>query len=450
MSKFDFANTVLKILHEEEQSGILYGPDNKPVRSQSPEDQKKQQGNNVSVLDILTPKTEQEDFNNLQQVKMFAEQLYKTGDRRFTKDTLMTYKAIWPYADTLDFIRQTLVNAGIFVNKNVVEQFNDLVDVIIKDPSINNGYTLIKKLTYEKDSQLFTKITSETKADEIIDNKLNFLQRNINNYTDYFNLRLRQASSATDSIAAEPYINKTPEESIKTVLTEFGGYDVNLALNITRYPAENQYTQRADNIQGMVMQTIIDIAKLILVFYREWIQINANNILDLLNYAEPYQTTVSRNNTINVNELMQALGQGAGKLQGSMWQNKKKEIINNILPQGIQSVGRQQVPTNSLQKLIHNDYLNFIKGKSVLVLKPEGYNVMLRDFNNMSLIQTVNDFNGQSGRGQSIYEHFVQLFNSMKKGDVPSKWATGGKMAADIIGGTASELRNMFSGFKGF
>lgn len=359
---------------------------------------------------------------NIDDVGNFLIKLLTGGKQYVNKDTLVSNKPLWPYADTLEFIDAHLVNAiPDFKGNDLKDRIAQIISIIKDTDRINNfnisgfGEYAFKRITAESNPN-WTKIVvpkderiqNSLKA---IDDKIQYLKDHHLNYRNYFNTRLAQANDETSILAAEPYLNKTPKDAVIAVLKDFGGYDQSIAEKIIKYPAEPKYTQRGQNTDNMVMQNIIEISKLTLIFYREWVQNYANQIVDLLNYDREFQETVSRTFIVNQQQLIQALQHGAGA-------QDKKNFVEKIIKNISTFIGTENTPSDILQKLFHDDYLKFIEGKSVLVLNPDRYSL---DQSHDSLIKVINDFNGQPGKGQSIYESYIHLFNNIKKGSLDNK-----------------------------
>ncbi len=366
------------------------------------------------------------DKESIEKIIVFTDNIHTGGSKYLNKDYLLSYKPYWPYADTLEYIALEInkVSSKPIQFKVRIKQIVDILPTI--DSNVTNvGGEILKKIS-EISKEVFK--TSETEIDgENITRKIINLINNRDNYRNYSNVRLSQASSETAVIAAEPYLNQTPETSIINVLKDFGGYDQSTATNIIRYPAEAKFTQRAENIDNMVMTSIIEISKLMLIFYREWIQQHSIEIIDMLNYATKFSDTVSRTIIINSQLLNQALQQSAGKLRS------EEGVFSKLLT----VIGTQTSPTNPLQKLLHDDYLLFVQGKSLLVLKPEEYKDMIANDNfnpEKILVKNIKDFDGLPEKGHMIYEAYLFLFNNIKKGALPSEW----KKIGQILGGLGS------------
>jgi hypothetical protein len=398
----------------------------------------------------LKPQTGDSNLDSIGAVVKFVGQLVFREGGYARQDTLITFKPIWPYADTFDFIRTVFVQAGILQNNR--ESVKKLGDAIQKS---QNSQELINNLIT---TNALDPATTATLI-KSIDDRVNFLNSNKNNYRNYFNTTLKQLNDETGIIAAEPYLNSTPQESIVRVLQDFGGYDMKTAEKIVMYPGENKYTQMGPNIGGVVMASIIEISKLMLVFYREFVQDHANEVLALLNV-----------------------------------QNQKPQVVS----QAILAAGRESSPTDPISNAIKNDYIAFLNGMSSLVLsdysfltpkdepRPDqgeinkrvraavgrsaaatqssnyrGFGDSLNLFDKFykkvfvneagpgPLIRTISDFRSLPGTGQQVFQAYVHLFNNMREGEVPSKWQTGSKAGMDILGGTLSNLASTFSKFRG-
>jgi hypothetical protein len=384
-----------------------------------------------NIVNLFVPANQSEHFAK---VIEFTKNLHKTsGYGALKKDVLVSNKPYWPYADTLEYVVMQIARAiPEFRAKSFDEQVN-IAAKIIQDIDTQNidvrkiGNTLLKKVADTLNiSFTLEQVTANIDIISNIDNKINTLQDNRLNYRSYSNLRLAQANDETATIAAEPYLNLTPQQAIIKVLQDFGGYDQTTATNIIQYPAEAKFTQRAENIDNMVMKSIIEISKLSLIFYREQVQQNLNQIINILNYTTEFTQTVSRSIMINPEMLNQTLQQAGKQQQNTSFITKLLSII-----------GKQIAPTNPLEKLFHDDYLLFIQGKSVLVLEPNSYDEIIKNDSYtpaMTLIKTINDFDGMPGKGHSVYEAYLYLFNNIKKGELPSKWLAGINKVAGALG----------------
>lgn len=453
-----------------------------------------------NITQQLTPKTGDSKLDSIGSISTFIGQLVFREGGYARQDTLITFKPIWPYADTFEYIRAALVRSGILQNnRDSVKKLAQVLDT--KKPQ--TAQELITALTEQTpDVQIPEGLVEE------IERKIQYLNDNKNNYRDFFNTTLKQLNDETSVIAAEPYLSLTPQESIVTVLQDFGGYDIKTAEKIVMYPGENKYTQMGPHIGGVVMGSIIEISKLMLIFYREFIQTHADEILEHIKYflEETDRWYVFRN--INRTTLSQLVTDIAGK--------KPQDIARAAT-----TAGREVDPADPVAKYIHNDYIAFLNGMSGLVLESYDYaptqepeeqkkqgvqtstqlnqqrvnagqnasrvappssqktsntspgsfsadaarlgdslNIFDKFYNKIfiseqaqpqpiPLIKTINDFRIVPGTGQQVFQAYLHLFNNMREGEVPSKWETGTGIGLNIAGGLLSGLTSTFGKFKG-
>lgn len=452
------------------------------------------------LADQLKPATGDSTLDSIGSVANFVSQLVFREGGYARQDTLITFKPVWPYADTFEYIRVALVRAGFLKNDR---QSVKTLGQVIENQKPKTAQDLVN---------IFLQQTPNNQPQDTliqdIDRKIQYLSTNKTNYRDYFNTTLKQLNDETTVIAAEPYLNLTPQESIVNVLQDFGGYDIKTAEMIIMYPGENKYTQMGDHIGGVVMNSVIDISKLILIFYREFIQTHAEEILDHIKYflEETDRWFIFRN--VNQATLSRLVTDIAGK--------KPQDIA-----QAATTAGKETAPSDAIAKYIHDDYIAFLNGMSGLVLEnydftpaqnseqtqnrgtqtptqlnqqrvntgrnaprvaPPGsrrtssstdtfssdvarmgdnlnlfdkfYNkVFINEQNQpqpIPLIKTINDFRIVPGTGQQVFQAYLHLFNNMRKGEIPSKWETRAQKTFDIVSGTTSALKDIFSGFKGF
>jgi len=381
---------------------------------------------NESLLEDLTPQTADSNLNKIDVVLTFLKQLlFREKGTFIKKGTRITYKPIWPYADTVDYIRNEMVKLGLISNDSA--GIDRLGEALLY---AENAAGIIQDLT--KDKTDFTKDIANVEKD--INNKILYLTNNIGNYRNYFNLTLKQDNDQTSIIAAEKYLNKNPLDAIIDVIVEFGGYDDTLAENIVKYPGENKYTQKADYIDNIVMKNIIEIAKTLLIFYREFIQYNAQNILEYIKYDLTDDSKWFTFKNVTPRDLAQLTQIVAGKTPEDLGSAAKAAGIENV-------------PTDALANYIHNDFILFIAGQSTLVL--ENYSIG-ENVKPTPLIQTVDSFKTFTGTGQEIYQSFIHLFNNMKKGELPSKWKTGVKIGSEITSDVMQSIGDIGSAMAAF
>jgi hypothetical protein len=294
-------------------------------------------------------------------------------------DTILSFKVAWPQIDTIGYILKTLVD-GKFITGDESGKLKFIE--ALRDPAVKDGTTLVNKVGIPQS-------VDATPFAEVIDEKLNYYRANRENYRNYSIVRFRQLNDKTATLAAEQYLPLSPHDGIVKLLKEYGGYDINLVENIISYPGETRFTQKS-NIEGLIMGTIIEISKLMLVFYREYVveQKEVNAVVNALKLN-------------NVDELKNIIAMSAGKLSA----------------------------TTPAQQYIQKDYINFTRGKSIFAIDPDVQPPIPDPTVEppTPLIQKISDFQGLTGTGQLIYQSFLQLFNNIKKGTVPSLWQVAGK-----------------------
>jgi hypothetical protein len=298
-------------------------------------------------------------------------------------DTILSFKVAWPQIDTIGYILKVLVDSKLLTPDEAGKQ--KFIEAL-KDPEVKDGTTLIQKIGLPQGTDI---ITLEAFVNSI-DEKLNYYRANKENYRNYSIIRFRQLNDKTITLAAEQYLPLTPHDGIVNLLKEYGGYDIKLVENIISYPGETRYTQKS-NIEGLVMATIVEISKLMLVFYREYVveQKEVNAVVSALELND-------------VDELKNLLINFAGKVSNA---------------------------STPAAQYIQNDYINFTRGKSIFAIDP-GVQPPIPDPTvepPTPLIQKISDFQGLTGTGQLIYQSFLQLFNNIKKGPAPSLWKVAGK-----------------------
>jgi hypothetical protein len=319
----------------------------------------------VSISKKLTPSTGEVNFDKLEQVyQLTVRMLHSTSTQgkeiggRPTKEVLMTYKPIFPFADTFQYIYNVLTDANVI--KQGVDGVRALFETIKNNENIIDAKGLISKINLNPNIQV------DEEVEKNIDQRLLYLERNSKNIDEfqYYNATFKGFVNTTSAIAAEPYLKLTPQESIVTVLQEFGGYDVQTAEKIVMFPGENKYTQRGPNIGGVVMGSIIDISKLLLVFYRQHIQQHAEQIVDHLNYFLESSDRWYIFRGVDQSSLNQLVRQIVGKKLPAEREQTKQRVI-----QATTTTGREINLTDPVAKYIHDDYVAFLNGMSGLVLE---------------------------------------------------------------------------------
>jgi len=330
----------------------------------------------TELTPIIRGGTDQFKFEDL--VNKADKYIFERG--KYEKnDTILSFKVAWPQIDTIGYILKVLVD-GKFITGDEPGKLKFIE--ALGDSTVKDGTTLLSKIGIPQgvDAAPFA---------EAIDEKLNYYRSNKENYRNYSIVRFRQLNDKTATLAAEQYLPLSPYDGIVKLLKEYGGYDMNLVENIINYPGETRYTQKS-NIEGLIMSTIIEISKLMLVFYREYVveQREVNAVVDALGLE-------------NIDELKNIITISAGKLSA----------------------------TTPAQKYIQRDYINFTRGKSIFAIDPD-VRPPIPDPTvepPTPLIEKINDFQGLTGTGQLIYQSFLQLFNNIKKGTTPSLWQVAGK-----------------------
>jgi hypothetical protein len=350
MSKIDFNSLVESLLQENLQTELT------PVI---------RGGTDRFVLDDLVNKADKYIFEKGKYEK---------------NDTILSFKVAWPQIDTIGFIIKLLVDNKIITPDEVGKE--SFIKAL-KEPKSVDGDTLLANFTVPQ--------TVDSGALALaINEKLNYLKANKENYRNYSITRFRQLNDKTQALAAEQYLPLTPHDGIVKLLKEYGGYDINLVENVISYPGETRFTQKS-NVEGLIMGTIVEISKLMLIFYREYLveQKEVDAVINALGLE-------------NVEQLKQVVATAAGKLTAA---------------------------TTPAHRFIQKDYINFSRGKSALAIDPD-VRPPIPDPTvepPEPLIKKISDFQGLTGTGQLIYQAFLELFNNIKKGTTPSQWQVAGK-----------------------
>jgi len=344
------------------------------------------------LINILTPPESRAGLGgmNLKEALEKAER-YGFEIGKYEKNgTVIGFKTAWPYIDVLAFIYKTIVDSGLGRVPNTrTDIFNAL-----QNPEVIDAETLMASIPTTPEKQDILPQVSQQ-----IQQKINILIRDKENYKDYFINRFKQLNDKTATIAAERYFNMSPYDAIVDLLKEYGGYDISLAKKIVEYPGETDFTIKSGAQQDPVLATIVEISKLMLVFYREYVaeQKEVSSVISVPDLQ-----------VANVEELKQLILISAGKLNAP---------------------GRPQ-------KIIQTDYINFTKGKSALAIDstvPPDPNLPLDP--PVPLIRHIIDFQGMTDTGQIIYETFLQLFNNIRKGTTPSGWNKLGQFFSNLFKG---------------
>ena len=355
MSKIDFKNLVESVLQESLVTDLT-----PTIRG----------GTDKFVLDDLVNKADKYIFEKGKYEK---------------NDTILSFKVAWPQIDTIGFIIKILVDNKIITPD---EAGKELFLKALKEPKSIDGNTLLANFTVPET------VDSDALA-SAIDEKVNYLKANKENYRNYSITRFRQLNDKTQTLAAEQYLPLTPYDGIVLLLKEYGGYDINLVENIINYPGETRFTQKS-NVEGLIMGTIVEISKLMLIFYREYLveQKEVNAVISALELE-------------NIEQLKQAVNLAAGKLA---------------------------VNTNPAYRFIQKDYINFTHGRSALAIDPDVQPPIPDPTVEPPepLIKKISDFQGLTGTGQLIYQAFLGLFNNIKKGTTPSLWQVAGKRLSSL------------------
>jgi len=329
----------------------------------------------------------------LKKAAELASNLNRSGISYLKIDTLINERPAWPIIDTLAYILRLFLDAKLIPNMDVTSA-NKIADVLEKTDTINEFYNTFITATGGK-------VQPNQEFLNNLENRFDYLIKNFDNYRDYYSPKLKQISNKAQTLAAEAYLNYTPYDGIVKLLQEYGGYDLQLINNIINYPGETRYTQKS-NIEGPVLNSIVEIGKLMLLFYREYIieQKEADGSPAVIAVMQALEI---ENN--DVNELKRIVENSAGKL----------------------------TPTGKIGKIIQQDYFNFVKGKSVFTIDPSVPPPVTMPMNPPKpAIQKIADFRNITGTSQEVYESFLSLFNNIRKGTFPSTLKTISKIGQAI------------------
>lgn len=334
----------------------------------------------------------------LEKCAIWASLLDRTGVSYLKIDTLLSLRPGWPIIDTLFYIFKVLQNANVIgtISETDAKTFAKLLN---ESYTVKDFYKAIIKIR-NKSVKESKKIKLDPVVLEALQDKINYLLQNYNDYRDYSSTKLKQITDKTQILAAENYLNLTPYDAVMRLLKEYGGYDLALIKNILYYPGETRYTQRS-NIEGPVMGSIVEISKLMLLFYREYIieQKEANG-------KSAAVSVVTALDLKDINDLKNVVDSSAGKLS---------------------SIG-------DAGKKVQNDYKNFVHGKSALTIDPSVPPPIDMPMDPPKpAIEKIADFRNISGTSQDVYQAFLSLFNNIRAGTHPSKWAVAGKIVSSGV-----------------
>lgn len=245
--------------------------------------------------------------------------------------------------------------------------------------------------------------------------------------------RINDIKFSTGSLAGEGYKNKTPLNAVIDAIRVVKGYNENDVNDIMKFP--RKYDLPA-TIKLTELMPIRRISQALYIFY-------VNKLKNSL-YLNVLQTLVPE------------------------FANKNIEEITNIIDK---SVGQTNPQSRSLQE----DYINFLSGKSKLLVKLIQENidnltaVVLNELSrdeiaagerrtyqdpnkqslpqksqtqqkswkptNTPLITTINDFKQGAGIDQQVEDAYNDFYNSLTKGSVPTKWQKTGNMFSSFLKG---------------
>jgi hypothetical protein len=326
----------------------------------------------------------------LEKAAIFASNLNKAGVSYLKIDTLINERPAWPIIDTFSYLLRTLANENLIASmdensaKKIARYFS--------------SYDTVEEVYNKLISDTNGKVQVNPEVLKSLQDRVIYLLNNFDNYRDFYSPKLKQINDKTQTLAAEPYLNLTPHNGIINLLKEYGGYDINLVENIIKYPGETRYTQKS-NIEGPVLSSIVEISKLMLMFYREYI----------------IEQTEADGRPV-VLAVMGALGFDSNDI------NEFKRIVE-------ESAGKL-TPTGQAGKMIQQDYINFINGKSVLTIDPSVPAPINMPMNPPKpAIEKIADFRNITGVSQEVYQAFISLFNNIRKGTFPSKYKVLNQLA---------------------
>ena len=349
----------------------------------------------------------------LEKCAVWASLLDRTGVSYLKIDTLLSIRPGWPIIDTLAYIFKVLQHANV-IDSITETDAKRLASSLNESKTIKSFYTTLVEYRNAR-----VKESKKVKVDEqvagALEEKVEYLLGNYDDYREYFSTKLKQINDKTQILAAEAYLNLTPYDAIMRLMREYGGYNIGIIKNILYYPGETRYTQ-GNSIDGPVMGTIVEISKLMLMFYREYIM-----------------------------EQREKTGKPA---VGSVVTALKLKDAAELKRYVDDSAGKLSVSTGT-GKIIQNDYKDFVHGRSVLTIDPNvPPPVEMPMEPPKPAIEKVADFRNISGTSQDVYQAFIDLFNNIREGTAPNNWKVAGKIVLGSMNTTAGLMKaiNSFSG----
>jgi len=349
----------------------------------------------------------------LEKCAIWASLLDKTGVSYLKVDTLLGIRPGWPIIDTLAYIFKVLQHANVIdgVTETDAKRYAKLLN---ESKTIKSFYTTLVEYRNARVKES-KKIKVDQQVADALEEKVEYLLENYDDYREYFSTKLKQITDKTQTLAAEAYLHLSPYDAIMRLMSEYGGYNTGIVKNILYYPGETRYTQ-GSSIDGPVMGTIVEISKLMLMFYREYIMEQREKT------GKPaVGSVVTALNLKDTTELKRYVDDSAGKLSVS----------------------------DGVGKIIQNDYKDFVHGRSVLTIDPNvPPPVEMPMEPPKPAIEKVADFRNISGTSQDVYQAFIDLFNNVREGTEPNKWKVAGKVVLGAMN-TTTGLINAINAFSG-
>jgi hypothetical protein len=198
----------------------------------------------------------------LKKAAEFASNLNKAGVSYLKIDTLINERPAWPIIDTLAYVLKTFSDTKLIPAMDVPSA-DKIAEVLESSETVQDFYNSFVNATNGK-------VQPEEAFLNNLQQRFDYLLNNFDNYRNFYSPKLKQITDKAQVLAAEAYLNFTPYDGITKLLKEYGGYDLKLVDNIINYPGETRFTQKS-NIEGPVLNSIVEICKLMLLFYREYI-----------------------------------------------------------------------------------------------------------------------------------------------------------------------------------